>query len=208
MKTKLNLETWNRRQHYELFSQYLEPIYGLTVNIECHDLFETSKKQKESFYFQCLYFASKAANRTENFRLRVENEEVYIYDRIDLSAVIAMEDGSFGFTLVEYDDDYAQFKINMLAEVERAKNSPELFPPSNPINVIHFSSIPWLKFTSLSHARPLGRPDSCPKITFGKVFLENDRYHMPVSVHVHHALVDGRHIADFVQTFETLIQKL
>jgi chloramphenicol O-acetyltransferase type A len=30
--------------------------------------------------------------------------------------------------------------------------------------VIHFSAIPWLDFTSLSHARSYTFPDSCPKI--------------------------------------------
>jgi hypothetical protein len=57
-------------------------------------------------------------------------------------------------------------------------------------NVIHFSAIPWLNFTSLSHARSY--TDSCPKISFGKMMTTDDGTKtMAMSIHVHHGLIDG-----------------
>lgn len=64
--------------------------------------------------------------------------------------------------------------------------------------VIHGSSLPWLWFTSDSHPRRLPAESSVPKTTFGKA----DDTTMPVSVDVHHALMDGLHAARFFQRFE------
>lgn len=78
--------------------------------------------------------------------------------------------------------------------------------PSGPgQNVIHYSSVPWIKFTSVSHARSFKFKDSCPKISFGKIFDENERKMMPVSIHVHHALADGYHIGLFIDKFQELL---
>jgi chloramphenicol O-acetyltransferase type A len=72
--------------------------------------------------------------------------------------------------------------------------------------VIHFSAVPWLDFTSVSHARSFSFPDSCPKITFGKAVEEAPgRKSMAVSVHVHHGLVDGSHVGLFAERFQHLL---
>ena len=74
--------------------------------------------------------------------------------------------------------------------------------------MIHFSAIPWLNFTSLSHARSYSYPDSCPKISFGKMTtLDNGKKMMPLSVHVHHGLMDGMHVGKFVALFQELMNQ-
>jgi chloramphenicol O-acetyltransferase type A len=59
-----------------------------------------------------------------------------------------------------------------------------------------------LDFTSISHARNYSGQDSAPQITFGKITEAGERFTMPVSIHVHHALADGLHVAQFVTQFE------
>ncbi len=73
-------------------------------------------------------------------------------------------------------------------------------PPAD--NLIRYSVMPWFDFTSISHARRLSTPDSAPRITFGKITEANGRSTMPVSIHVHHGLADGLHVAEFVHKFE------
>ena len=69
-------------------------------------------------------------------------------------------------------------------------------------DLIRYSVLPWFDFTSISHARNLAAQDSVPKITFGKITEAGGRCTMPVSIHVHHALADGLHVAQFVEQFE------
>ena len=49
---------------------------------------------------------------------------------------------------------------------------------------------------------PLSRPDAAPRITFGKITEADGRCTMPVSIHAHHALADGLHVAQFVDKFQ------
>ncbi|MBC7912492.1 MAG: chloramphenicol acetyltransferase, partial [Pyrinomonadaceae bacterium] len=46
---------------------------------------------------------------------------------------------------------------------------------------------------------------SCPKISFGMMTDEHGKLSMPVSIHVHHALMDGYHVAEFVNLFQELM---
>lgn len=203
MKTKLDLSTWNRREHFEFFSQMEEPFYGLTVTVDSTDAYKTAKELKIPFFTFYLHKTLKAINAVENFKYRVIDNEVYIWDRIDVSSTIMREDKTFGFSLIEFDSDLNQFHQNVLQETERIQNTKGLltreFPDSN---LIHFSAIPWIDFTSMSHARGFSYPDSCPKISFGKLTETNNKKTMPMSIHVHHGLVDGYHVGLFIDEFE------
>ncbi|MDN3724202.1 CatA-like O-acetyltransferase [Aequorivita sp. SDUM287046] len=75
------------------------------------------------------------------------------------------------------------------------------------IESIHFSAIPWIDFTSISHARSFSHPDSCPKISFGKMTETNGRKSMPISIHGHHALMDGYHVGQFIDQFQKLMSE-
>ena len=108
---------------------------------------------------------------------------------------------------MEYNDDFAVFSKIALAEMERIQTTKGLFTRTfESDNLIHFSAIPWVDFTALSHARSFTFADSCPKISFGKMsVLENGKRTMPMSVHVHHGLMDGLHVGQFVDCFQDLM---
>mmetsp|Transcript_1661 Transcript_1661/g.2286 ORF Transcript_1661/g.2286 Transcript_1661/m.2286 type:complete len:110 (+) Transcript_1661:260-589(+) len=47
--------------------------------------------------------------------------------------------------------------------------------------------------------------DCVPRITWGKFFDDHrGRRMMPLSVQVHHAIVDGRHVGEYFQLIETI----
>ncbi len=65
-------------------------------------------------------------------------------------------------------------------------------------DVVYLSCLPWLDFTSINNAIP-DADDCIPRISWGK-FVEDERgrWSMAVAVEVHHALIDGEHIAAFL----------
>ena len=175
MKTLLDLESWNRKEHFLFFKQMEEPFFGLTIEIDCSKGYETAKQLGTSFFVYYLHKTIVAVNEIEAFRYRIIDDEVYIYDTIDVSATIMREDKTFGFSLIEYSPGFNNFSANTFQEIERIKNTPGLFTRDfNETNVIHFSTVPWINFTSLSHARSYTFPDSCPKISFGKMMVDID----------------------------------
>lgn len=209
MKTLLDLENWNRKEHFAHFKQMEEPFFGATVEIDYTKAYETAKELNVSFFIFYLHKTLTAVNAIENFKYRIAEDKIYINDRIDVSATIGREDGTFGFSLIEYNPDFKIFEKNALTEIERVQNTTGLFTRSfNDDNVIHFSAIPWLNFTSLSHARSFTFPDSCPKISFGKMItFETGKRTIAMSVHVHHALMDGLHVGQFVDMLQNQMNK-
>ena len=152
-----------------------------------------------------LYCSLKAANETTPFRYRINENNIFVYDQVNASPTINRPDGSFGFSYMDYEPDFTQFVEKAKLEIERIQNSKGLIPAVSGENVIHYSSIPWINFTSLSHARAFRFKDSSPKISFGKMTEENNRKKMPVSIHAHHALMDGYDVGRHFELFETLM---
>jgi len=206
MKTKIDLDTWDRKEHFHFFSGFDEPFFGVTVEVDCTRVYQYAKENRISFFLVYLHKALKAANAIEHFKLRIVDGELFIFDQINASPTIGRDNGTFGFSYLEYDVDESVFISKALKEIELVKVSDSLFPTvSGGENVIHFSAMPWLNFTSVSHARHYKFKDSCPKISFGKMSERNSRRFMPVSIHVHHALADGYHVGLFVELFQKLL---
>jgi chloramphenicol O-acetyltransferase type A len=209
VKAFLDLENWPRKEHFLFFKQFKEPFFGITTTIDCTKAYETAKQLETSFFVYYLHKTIAAVNTVESFRYRIIDDAVCVFDIINVSATIMRDDESFGFSLIEYSPDFAVFSENTFEEIQRIKNTPGLFTREFPSeNVIHFSAIPWVNFTSISHARSYTFPDSCPKISFGKMMVdENGKRTMSMSVHVHHGLMDGFHVGQFVDCFQELMNK-
>ncbi|QYJ69222.1 CatA-like O-acetyltransferase [Flavobacterium litorale] len=206
MYTKLNIDEWARREHFEFFKKFEEPFFGTVANIDVTHAYANAKEYNFSFYLYYLHKIITTVNEIEAFRYRISNDEVLIYDSIDASPTVMRDDNTFGFSLFTFHPNFKIFQEKAKEEIIRVQNTPGLFTRSfNTDNIIHFSALPWVNFTSLSHARSFTFPDSCPKISVGKI-TESNRYKtMPVSVNAHHALMDGYHVGQF---FELLQQNL
>lgn len=207
MKQKLDLDTWVRKDHFHFFNRFEEPFFGITVNIDCTVAYQQAKANNHSFFLYYLHKSLLAANAVEPFRYRIEGEEVMIYNEIHPSPTINRPDGTFGFAYMPFKESFEDFVSEAQKEIERVQNSTGLVPAGSSQNVIHYSSIPWLNFSAVSHARSFSFKDSCPKITFGKMIEQNDKKIMPVAVHVHHALMDGYHVGQFIEIFQKLMSE-
>lgn len=206
MKKNLDLTTWNRKEHFEFFKNFEEPFFGLVATVDCTKAYNNAKRAGVPFFIYYLHKTLIAVNNIESFRYRINGNDVVIYDRIDVSSTILRDDHSFGFSFIEFNPDIQTFTTIAQTEIERVRNTSGLFTREfNMDNLIHFSSIPWVNFTSLSHARSFTFPDSCPKISFGKMTVTDEKREMPVAVHVHHGLADGYHVGLF---FEELQKQL
>lgn len=207
MKRELDLKSWNRKDHFNFFSKFEEPFFGVTVNINCTKARKYSKKNNLSFFTYYLYQALKAANKVEPFRYRIIENSVFVFDKVNASPTINRANGTFGFAYIDFDEDEISFYKTAKNVILEIQESDGLIPAVSGENVIHFSAIPWLNFTSLSHARSFSFADSCPKISFGKLHQIGEEEFMPVSIHVHHALMDGYHVGIFVEEFQNLMDR-
>jgi len=210
MPHRLDLATWNRRLHFDFFRSFDEPFFGVTSQVPCTGAYERCEAAGHSFFLYYLHATLSAVHEVTPFRYRIDAEGVMVHERVDASPTISRPDGTFGYAYVRYDADFEAFQATARAEVARVRAANDLHPSTSDDAVIHFSSLPWLNFTALSHPRPAlttaqAVPDSAPKVCFGKRHRAEGTLQMPVSVHVHHALMDGQHVAQF---FEVLTERL
>ncbi|WP_142786198.1 CatA-like O-acetyltransferase [Changchengzhania lutea] len=197
----LDINTWNRKAHFHHFSALSDPYFGVTIPFDVTNAYKISKKNGISFFGRYLHDCLKALNDIENFRYRIEEGKVVIYDVIHASATLMRDDNTFGFSFIDFDNDLRIFINHLESEKRRIQNSTDLYPTKNGLDCIHCSALPWLNFTG--HKEPVsGEVESVPKVAFSQVTHENNRMVMNVSINVNHALVDGYHVGLFSKKFQ------
>ncbi len=206
MKRKIDIENWNRKDHFNFFSKFEEPFYGVNVNVDCTLAYKNAKQLGVSFFLYTLHKSLAAIQLVEPFKMRIENDEVYVYDQINGGTTVARSNGTFGYCYFDYYPSLEEFIEKAMPEIERVKARTDL-QRSPKEDLIRYSSLPWINFTSLSHARMFSVKDSCPRISFGKMTETDGKRSMPVSIHVHHALVDGLHVGQYIDCFQQLLNE-
>ncbi|MBI4410090.1 MAG: chloramphenicol acetyltransferase [Gemmatimonadetes bacterium] len=195
----LDLESWPRRTLFEFFRVYDQPFFNICTDVKVSELYRRSREPGgTSFFLGTLYASLRAANEVEEFRLRLRGERVWRHDRIHGNCTVLREDESFGFGYFEFTPDYRTFEANGRREIERVRRVPGVEPQADRDDLIHYSVLPWFRFTSFTHARRSDAQDSIPKIVFGKHFEREAERWLPISIEVHHALADGLHVGQFL----------
>lgn len=205
-KQKIDLDTWERRALFEFFGTFSEPYHGVCIRVDCTETFRYAKDHGLSVFLSLLHRSLAASQQLENFRTRIVDGAVWSYEVIDGGSAVGRPNGTIGFAHYPYRKQLEEFVREASVEVERVRNLNDLERYAEP-NLIRYSTLPWFDFTSISHARDFTKDDSAPRITFGKITEKDGRRTMPVSIHVHHALTDGLHVAQFVDQFQKLLDE-
>jgi len=163
------------------------------------------KKHFEDYPFTptMVYFIAKTANEIPEFRWRIRGGKILEHEAVHPSFTVNTEEADvFSFCTVDY---YAQFPVflkNTLKVMEEMLNNPSMEDEVGRDDYLFLSAIPWVSFTSFSHAMHYTPADSVPRITWGKYFKEGEKTLMPLSVQAHHAVVDGRHTGKYFELFQ------
>lgn len=207
MTQHLDIGNWHRRYHYEFFKDYDLPFFNLCADVDVSKLYAWSREDDgPSFFLATFYLSLRAANEIEPFRYRLADDSVVVHDVIHGGTTTMRQDETFGFAYFEYGPSYARFETAGLDILERARTaSGPLQDRPDRDDLIYYSIIPWVHFTNFTHARKLGGQDSIPKIVFGKHTDKAGVRLMPVSVEVHHALMDGLDVGRFYERFQALL---
>ena len=203
MTRALDIQLWHRREVFNLFKEYDEPFFNVCANIEVTALLNLSRTESIPFSIACHFLSLRAANEVEPFKYRLRGDQVVIHDQIHGASTVLLENQGFKFYHFEFAEDFEQFQMGAKAALARARATADsLDNQPERDDLIYFSVLPWISFTSFAHARNSDRHDSIPRIVFGKYFSEAETVKMPLSVEVHHALMDGVHVGQYFQKLE------
>jgi chloramphenicol O-acetyltransferase type A len=202
MAEYLDLTNWPRRELFEFFIGYTNPYFNVCSRVDVTKLVELVRQRDLRISSAVHYFALRVANEIEPFRYRLKDEGVFVYDVIHGGTTVLLPNETFTYAYFDYQRDFVKFVNDMGQAVDEVRAGDGRLRPTMRDDVIYHTTLPWISFTSFSHARTGGRGESIPRLVFGKFTKENERLMMPISVEVHHALVDGLHVGRYLSTLE------
>ena len=201
---RLDLDAWPRRAHFELFRTYEHPFFNVCAEVDVSAAVRRCRASGGPSFFLATFHASLgAANDVAELRYRIRGDGVVVHNVVHGGSTVLLSDERFAFGYFDYDPDFDAFARSagaVLAEV-LAAGGP-LDPRDDRDDLLHYSVLPWIAFTSFAHARRHRTDDSVPKVVFGRRHGPAGAERMPVSVEVHHALADGIHVARFYERFQ------
>ncbi|WP_321403367.1 CatA-like O-acetyltransferase [Maridesulfovibrio sp.] len=207
----LDMETWERAEHYLFFSSMSNSQYGFTVQQDITGLCNyregiNNGSTKIRFSSMLYYLATRAANKIPEFRTRRVEGKPVIFDVIHPAfTYIPKGRNLHANCLCTFDKNFKETAAN----IEIARHASDENPTLNPAggdkqHFFYFSVVNGVGFTAASN--PWGdTEDSAPRILFGNIVQnESGQKIMPVSVEARHEFMDGKHFGEFFSRFDTM----
>lgn len=200
---KLDMDSWNRKDHFDMFKAYEQPFFSVCATVDVSATLDYCRKNNVSFFICSLYLVGHTANQIEAFRLRINDNTVDVFEQCEISCTVLSNDDSFSFCEFGSCDSFDHFQQRAESKIEAIKQGHTSLEPTNSRgNEIFCSVLPWLHFTSFSHAKQYKEGDSTPRIVLGKYLQQANQVAMPVSVDIHHALADGLHVGQYFEKLQ------
>ena len=201
----IDIESWNRRGQYALFSGMDVPYYNICANVEITEALKFCQRQQFSSFSFMVYLITRTANEIENFRLRIRSEKVCRHEVISPSFTLLNPQEVFVYCTLDYQHDIIAFHRQAQEKIAETRQSHWQDPGTERDDLTFLSCLPWIQFTSASHAMNINPADSIPRFYWGKYFAEGNKTMMPFSVQVHHALVDGVHVGRYMERLQAYL---
>lgn len=121
----MDIENWERKEHYYHYSNITQCTYGITIKLEVSNIIKDSLK----FYPTMIYCIAKTANGLKEFRMSFEDSRLGYYDIINPSYTIFNKDTkTFSSIYTEYNEDFHLFYKNCLEDMRNYGNSKSFSP--------------------------------------------------------------------------------
>ncbi|HAZ12196.1 MAG: hypothetical protein A2X86_03075 [Bdellovibrionales bacterium GWA2_49_15] len=206
---EISLGSWGRRAHYEFFMENFQfPHTTITAPMDVTNLVGFCKEKKLTLFNTTVFIISKCVNEIPEFRQRLRPETVLEWEKVHPSYTIMGNDHRFLFCDVEFSDDLHTFHERSVETARKLKEGSFQDDFNKDDNRIFLSCLPWISFTQMSHPIHSARLDATPRISWGKVTQQGERYSMPLNMQAHHALVDGYHLGLAFEGFQKNIEAL
>lgn len=197
---RIELENWPRRQHCEVFRNYVEASYSVSFEVDITEFIKATRTATLPFSFSLIFLVSRVANGIEAFRYRFLEGEVVLYDEVD-TAFTYMSEGSDLFKVVRVPlQATIQDYVHLAKKTAEEQQAYFTGPLGN--DVFQFSPLPWIRFTHVSHTISGKKEQATPLFDWGKYYSRDGKTLLPFSVQVHHSFVDGYHVGLFAERLQ------
>ncbi len=203
---KIEFTNPHRRKHFEYFRTMNHPHYSITANVDITRLLEKVKDESLKFTPVMVYQITNTAHQIKPFLQRIRGTEVVEHDFVHPSFSVSTKVSDvFSFCEVKYNGEFQDFYKRAIDRIQIMQEDPVFEDEGERDDCLFLSALPWISFTSITHAMHYHPHDCIPRISWGKTFQDGNKTLMPLSLTGHHALVDGKNMGDYYNLFQEKI---
>lgn len=201
----IDTSSWKRKPYFDHYFNQIRCTYSITVNIDITNVLSFKDRNKVKLYPLLIYVISKAVNKYEEFRTAINDRgEIGVWETLSpCYTVFHKNSESFSNIWTEWNDDLNLFLSNFEQDSKRFGQIDRIdAKPNTPANVFPISSLPWTTFTGFNLNIFADGTYLLPIFTYGKYFKDGNRYLIPLSIQVHHAVCDGFHVSRLINEIQ------
>lgn len=205
---KIDMETWERKEYYHYYINFIKSKYNLNVDMDITKLLKLVKEKKLKFYPTIIYAVMRGINKNREFRMSYDKEgNLGYWDYCNPSYTIFHEDDkTFSDIWSEYSEDFSIFYSNVINDMEKYKDVKGIKgKPGRGDNFSPVPSIPWLSFTGYSNDTYSESSMLFPVTVFGKYYERDGKILLPFSVFATHAVADGYHTCKLINDIQEIV---
>ena len=206
MKKLININEWERKENFEFFKDFQNPVIGVTSHVNCQHAITIAHNNRESFFLYYLYAIIKTINQIKEFKYRIDQQNnIVIYDKINVSTPVRLP------TMQHFSNIYIPYEENRDIFFSHAKelianadkiSTYKMQQTNKEFDFVVISAVSKLPFSAITFTQKSNRGNDYPIIVVGQ--YDKD-FNMPIALSVHHGFVDGDQISSF---FEMVQDKL
>lgn len=203
---KVDLEQWNRKEHFLHYRHNLQCGFSLTTKIDITLLKTVLADKNIKLYPVLIFLIAKTVNSYSESRMAIKDNELIVWDKVNPAyTIFHPETETFSEIWSEYTEDWIVFSQRYMQDYQQYKDNLALSPkPSHPENHFCISMIPWVNFDGFNLNITNVKDYYPPIFTMGKYCQTDSKILLPLSVQVHHATCDGFHMGRMINKLQAL----
>ena len=198
MKQEINPKDTNRAIAFELWMKSPMPMVTLMKTFDVTRLCKVNRRRGMKFNMLLCWCIGRAASKIEEFYMLPKDGKLYKNDRMAINVIVGNVMGGLSFCDVAVSDDLEAFNANYLHLTETISQTCQDILDDEAV-IVGTSAVTGTELDGI----------------FNNPFLAWGRYRkgwlkttLPISFQFHHAQMDGRHAARFLEELQKIINTI
>ena len=183
------IDDYYRQEHFDFYRKSQMPFYSVTFHLEVDRLKEYLRERGYPIYLNLCYLFTKAMQPIEDFRYRLEDGEIVLFETVHPALTVPAPGELFSFVYFDYDSRIEPFNERATPHLVEGGSRVSIETAAQS-NYVFYSALPGISFTGLTHTMD-DPAETEPRVTFGKFFEDGGRTKVPVGMQVSHLFLDG-----------------
>ena len=205
MKQEINPQNSCRAEAFSMWMSSPQPMVTLVKTFEVSRLRKVSRKTGIKFTVLLCWCICKAASSIEEFFLLPVPGHLYRFDKLAVNVIVVNAKGGITLCDVPYSEDISQFNADYLDVTHQAAKTCQSTSLEDAM-IIGTSALPQTELDCIVNQYS-GRWNN-PFLAWGRYRKGLFKTTLPISLHFHHAQMDGRHACHFLNNLQHEINRI